>query len=83
VVKTSYDGVYLDITDESTTRGRTFTSSKKTLPIAVQEISFDPKNEGEEAAYRFRFVTTGNLDITKELQFMFPIEFDPLLGRAI
>ena len=64
---TSYDGVYLDITDETTTRGRTFTSQKKTLPITVQEISFDPKNEGEEAAYKFIFYTTNNLDITKEI----------------
>jgi hypothetical protein len=46
-------------------------------------VKFDPKNEGEEAAYSFKFVTTNALDVTKELYFLFPIEFDPLLGRDI
>lgn len=33
VVQTSFGGIYLDVTDNTTTNGRTFTSYAKVLPI--------------------------------------------------
>jgi len=46
----------LDGTDESNLNGRTFTSAPKTNPIILNSLVFDPKNEGEEASYRFIFL---------------------------
>lgn len=40
-------------------------------------------NEGEEAAYFFSFITQSVLDQFKEIVFLFPIQYDSLLGRSI
>jgi hypothetical protein len=61
-ITTSLGGTELDITDTSSTKGRTFISYKKTIPIKVNSLSCAPKNEGEEAAYNFVFFTTNSLD---------------------
>ncbi|CAD8094793.1 unnamed protein product [Paramecium primaurelia] len=83
VISTEYDGVKLDGTDESNLNGRTFTAASKTNPIILNSLVFDPKNEGEEASYRFIFLPYSQLSISTQIEFKFPNQFDPLLGRDI
>lgn len=42
IIETEFEGVSLDLTDQSTLNGRTFTTAKKTNPINVLSMTFDP-----------------------------------------
>ena len=71
----------MDITDDSSIVGRTITIESRAPPITIKSITFDPKNISEESSYTFKFITSDILSNTMDILFLFPIDYDPLLGR--
>jgi len=80
IVKTFYDGIFLDTTATSDTTGRTATITDEPLPISVKYLKFDPRNEGEESTYEIAFVPTTPLTSENILRIVFPSVYDALLG---
>ena len=83
LIQTFYDGVMLDNKDTTTETGRTVTIVDEGTPIQIQQLSFDPKNEGEQASYTFSFVSTNPIESTMEIVITFPSVYDKTLGPAI
>lgn len=83
IVQTYYDSVLLDNTDTTSTDSRTVTIVDEGDTLAIQSISFDPKNEGESANYTFSFVPSNTIESTMEIQIVFPSDYDKTLGESI
>lgn len=83
IVKTFYDGVFLDVTDTTSSLGRTCTITSGASPISVKSISFDPKNEGEISVYIFTFIPTTSLNSNMQILIIFPSVYDNILGNNL
>ena len=83
VVYTFYDGTYLDNTAASDLAGRTVTIVQPTNALAVQELSCDPRNEGEPSSYTFVFLPTNPITSSMQILITFPEVYDPRLGDNI
>ena len=73
----------LDDTDTLSSSGRTVTIVDEGTPIQIQGLSFDPKNEGEQAVYTFSFVTSNPIESSMEIVITFPSVYDKTLGPTI
>lgn len=82
-INTYYDSLNLDTTNEDSLVSRTFTTVAKADKISVKQVSFYPKNEAEEATYKFTFVPSNLVETSMYIVIQFPSDYDPLLGRAI
>lgn len=69
LISTTFDGLTLDETDETTLIGRTITTKAKASDITVSSISFDPQNISEQSTYTFKFITTDS--ITSSMSILF------------
>jgi len=83
VVRTYYDGVFLDNTDSSDLTGRTITLLPAAENIAMKSLSFDPRNEGEPATYTFTFLPESSLYGDIQIRIIFPSVYDALLGTRV
>ncbi|EGR31727.1 hypothetical protein IMG5_103280 [Ichthyophthirius multifiliis] len=84
IIKTLYDGIFLDQTDESTPNSnRNIIIYSRASPITVKSVTFDPKNISEESTYTFKFITQDQLTTGMNILFQFPYDYDSLLGRNI
>ncbi len=82
-ITTAYGGVTLDSTNTLSTIGRTFKVTSAPGTIAVSQINFYPKNEGEAADYIFTFTTTNSLNTLSQIIITFPKVYDQLLGSPL
>lgn len=80
VVRTKYDGVFLDNTDLLTTVGRTVTITARPGLLSVHNLDFWPKNEAEPATYTFTFLPTYTITSSMYISIHFPSVYDQLLG---
>ena len=83
IVKTYYDGLFLDKTDTSDLTGRTVDIVDSASNITIKSLTFDPRNEGEEATYTFVFLPTNTITSTMQILFTFPDVYDELLGNNV
>jgi hypothetical protein len=82
-IKTNYDGADLDVTDLTTTTGRTATLTAAPTNIVTASVDLDPSNEGVQSIYTVSFVTVSALTNNNIIVIQFPLIYDQLLGEKI
>ncbi len=73
----------LDNTNTSSLVDRNLIIVDEPTPIHIVSMSFDPRNEGEEATYTVTFVPTNPIMSTMEILLTFPSQYDKILGQSI
>ena len=91
MIKTYYDGVLIDASDESTLLNRTifitdpggklkYKNMTSIDPLIVNKITFEPINQGLPSTYFFSFTLPIALTLFNQLVITFPDSYDKRLG---
>jgi hypothetical protein len=82
-VKVTYQSVTLDeFTGNLTNNKDKLTPQTQSKSMVVETIDFFPRNEGEDATYRFQLTVPADISSTSKIVVWYPTEFDPSITTS-